>query len=154
MSSDSEPDLFECVCQCWSQWPNPCYHWDKQVKATNGNQHGSTQIHCWEDTFKQLWPVDQWPSVSPAKGKLRTYTDELIPVLGIATINVNYHNQCKVLELLVTAGARPTLIDRDWLHDLKLWEQQKLMTNKIMQCYNAGGLCFLHVEVVCYWWCP
>ena len=54
-------------------------------------------------------------------------------------VNVNYHNQCKVLELLVAEGAKPTLIGHDWLHDLKLLELQKSMTNKVMHCYNTGG---------------
>jgi len=44
-----------------------------------------------------------------------------------------------VLELLVAKGAKLTLIGRDWLHDLKLLELQKSMSNMIMHCYNAGG---------------
>ena len=47
--------------------------------------------------------------------KLRTYTGELIPVLGVATVIVN-HNK---LELSVTAGASPSLIGHE-LHELKL----------------------------------
>ena len=57
--------------------------------------------------------------------------------MGIARVNNN--NQCEVLELLVAAGVRPTLIGRYWLHDLNLLEQQNLVTNKFMHCYNAGG---------------
>ena len=38
----------------------------------------------------------------------------------MATVTVNLHNQCKVLELLVAAGAGPSLIGRDWLHELKI----------------------------------
>ena len=52
--------------------------------------------------------------------KLRTYTGELIPVLGVATVTVSHHNQSKELELLVAAGTGPSLIGRDWLHELKL----------------------------------
>jgi len=67
-----------------------------------------------EDTFKQLWPEELQPTITLTK---RTYTDELIPVLGVARVTVN---QCKVLELLVAASAGPSLIGPDWLHDLKL----------------------------------
>ena len=51
-----------------------------------------------EQKSKQVLPENQRPSLSPAKVKLRTYKSEHIPVLGVATINVN---QCKMLELLV-----------------------------------------------------
>ena len=81
---------------------------------------GASRSIVGENTFKQLWPEEQQPTITPAKVKLRTYTGELIPVLGVATVTVNHHNQCKVLELLVAAGAGPSLISRDWLHELKL----------------------------------
>ena len=42
--------------------------------------------------------------------KLKTYTGELIPVLGAVTVTVKHHNQCKVLELLVAEGAGPSLM--------------------------------------------
>jgi len=60
---------------------------------SNGNQNRSTQFIVWEDIFKLLWPKDSRPSLSPAKVKLRAYIGEPIPVLGVATVNVNYHNQ-------------------------------------------------------------
>ena len=47
-----------------------------------------------------------------------------------------------MLKLLVSAGARSTLIGCDWLHDQKLLEQQNSMPNRIMHCYNAGGPVF------------
>ena len=73
-----------------------------------------------ENTFKQLWAEELHPAITPAKVKLPTYTGELIPVLGVATVTVSHHNQSKVLELLVAAGTGLSLIGRDWLHELKL----------------------------------
>ena len=81
---------------------------------------GASRSIIGEDTFKQLWPEALQPTITPTKVKLRTYTGELIPVLSVATVTVNHHNQCKVLELLVAAGAGPSLIGRDWLHELRL----------------------------------
>ena len=60
------------------------------------------------------------PAIIPTKVKLRTYTGESIPVLGVATVTVSHHNQSKMLELLVATGTGPNLIGRDWLHELKL----------------------------------
>ena len=73
-----------------------------------------------ENTFKQLRSEDRRPAITPTKVKLRTYTGELIPVLGVATVTVSHHNQSKELELLVATGIGPSLIGRDWLHELKL----------------------------------
>jgi len=143
-SSDSEPDFPEYGMHCVSVGQSD------QILATVEINESKLQMEIdtgaprsivGEGTFKQLWPEEQRPSLSPAKLKLRTYTGELIPVhvSGVAMVNGNYHHQCKVLELLVAEGAKPTLIGHDWLHDLKLLELQKSMTNKIMHCYNAGG---------------
>ena len=81
---------------------------------------GASRSIVGENTFKQLWAEELRPTITPAKVKLRTYTGELIPVLGVATVMVSHHNQSKVLELLVAAGTGPSLIGRDWLHELKL----------------------------------
>ena len=40
--------------------------------------------------------------------------------MGVATVTVSHNNQSKVLELLVATGTGPSLIGRDWLHELKL----------------------------------
>ena len=81
---------------------------------------GASRSIVGENTFKQLWAEELRPTITPAKVKLRTYTGELIPVLGVATVTVSHHNQSKVLELLVAAGTGPSLIGCDWLHELKL----------------------------------
>ena len=48
-----------------------------------------------ENTFKQLWSEELRPAITPTKVKLPTYTGELIPVLGVATVTVSHHNQSK-----------------------------------------------------------
>jgi len=81
---------------------------------------GASRSIVGEDTFKQLRLEELQPTITPTKVKLRTYTGELISVVGVATVTVNHHNQCKVLELFVVAGAGCSLIGRDWLHEPKL----------------------------------
>ena len=81
---------------------------------------GASRSIVGENTFKQLWPEELQPAITPTKVKLRTHTGELIPVLGVATVTVSHNNQSKVLELLVATGTGPSLIGRNWLHELKL----------------------------------
>ena len=74
---------------------------------------GASRSIVGENTFKQLWPEKLRPAITHPKVKLRTYTGELIPVLGVATVTVSHNNQSKVLELLVATGIGPSLIGRD-----------------------------------------
>ena len=56
---------------------------------------------------------------------LRTYTGEVMPVLGKMAASVKYKsNQPEALELTVVEGDGPTLLGRDWLHRIRLdWKQ-------------------------------
>ena len=80
---------------------------------------GASRSIVGENTFKQLWPEELRPAITPAKVILRTYTGELIPVLGVATVTVSHHNQSKVFDLLVAAGTGPSLIGHDWLEGVE-----------------------------------
>ena len=81
---------------------------------------GASRSIVGEDTFNQLWSEKLHPLITPTQIQLKTYTGELIPVLGVATVTVSHYNQSKQLELLVAAGKGPSLIGRGWLHELKL----------------------------------
>ena len=71
---------------------------------------GASRSIVGENTFKQLWSEDLCPAITPTKVKLRTYTGELIPVVGVTTVTVSHHNQSKELELLIAAGVGPSLL--------------------------------------------
>ena len=51
---------------------------------------------------------------------LKTYSGDLIPLLGQMTLPVTYENQIITLPLIVVKGDRPTLMGRNWLKKLKL----------------------------------
>ena len=52
--------------------------------------------------------------------KLKTYTGQLIPVMGIFSVEVTYDRQVVTLSALVVSGRNPCLLGRDWLRVLKL----------------------------------
>ena len=60
--------------------------------------------------------------------KLRTYTNELIPVIGIAEVKVTYNDVSQKLPLWIIQGNGPTLFGRNWLEFIKLdWPVIKSM---------------------------
>ncbi|XP_069122221.1 uncharacterized protein [Argopecten irradians] len=60
---------------------------------------------------------------------LKTYTGEVLPVLGEASVQVSYEGQNKLLPLLVVEGDGPALFGRNWLGQLHLnWKTINLMT--------------------------
>ena len=64
-------------------------------------------------------------------------------MLGVATATISHYNQSKQLELLVAAEKGPSLIGRDWLHELKLdWMsihsvRSKSKLQSLLQQYSA-----------------
>ena len=63
----------------------------------------------------------------PWKHKLRTYTDEQVPILGCSSVKVEYEGQVKELSVLVSPDNGPNLFGRDWLQHIKL-DWQKAIT--------------------------
>ncbi len=49
--------------------------------------------------------------------RLKTYTSELIPVMGELDVTVLFRQQEKELRLIVVAGKGPNLVGRDWLEE-------------------------------------
>ena len=76
-----------------------------------------------EDTYNNLWPTSQRPTLQPSTRKLHTYTGEKLDVQGTLTVDVTYGSQQQTLPLLVVAGSGPSLLGRDWLQKIRLdWQ--------------------------------
>ena len=52
--------------------------------------------------------------------KLKTYTAERIPMLGVTRVMVKYEGQSKRLTLYVTKGDGPCLLGREWMKSIRL----------------------------------
>uniref|UniRef100_UPI00398F2777 uncharacterized protein n=1 Tax=Pristiophorus japonicus TaxID=55135 RepID=UPI00398F2777 len=77
---------------------------------------GSGQSLMSQEIFDKLWinPAAQ-PKLVPVTAKLRTYTKELIPVLGKADVQVSHGDKTHGLPLWIIAGDGPTLLIRRWM---------------------------------------
>ena len=58
--------------------------------------------------------------ITPVDAQLRTYTGEIIKPIGIANVSVKYSHQVKTLPIVITPNDGPTLMGRNWLHDIML----------------------------------
>ena len=80
-----------------------------------------------ETTYKKSWSNDQAPKLKPTTQKLRTYTGELLEILGAIDICVKYKSQ---VHAIVAAGSGPPLVGRDWLINIQL-DWKNLMVNRL-----------------------
>ena len=71
----------------------------------------------YEQTSKQLFPQ---LTPTPARVKLKTYTNEDLQVVGKLPVTVEHNNQRVQLDLLVVAGNGPSLMGRNWLESIHL----------------------------------
>ena len=77
-----------------------------------------------KNTYEKSWPQDEAPQLQDAHLNLRTYTGEKLPILGSASVTVEYKGQREELRLLVVEGSGPSLLGRDWLGKLRLdWSE-------------------------------
>ena len=82
-----------------------------------------------EETRKKLLPTS---TLNSATVRLRTYTGEMIKVLGQIDADVVYEGQQKPLKLMVVAGQGPSLLGRNWLQHIILnWKQIKAVTVEV-----------------------
>ena len=74
-----------------------------------------------ESTCRKLWPKKR---LLPTIAKLKTYSDETLPILGTLNVQVSHNKQKACLALVVVTGSGPSLLGRDWLKKLKMdWQQ-------------------------------
>ena len=63
------------------------------------------------------------------KLRLKTYTGEAVPVLGVVNVTVEYNSQQVTLPLYIIKGDRPALLGRSWLEKLRLNWQEVFLVN-------------------------
>ena len=75
-----------------------------------------------EQMYWTVWSKEQRPVLQQSTAQLRTYSWELLCVLGSITVSVSYRGQQCDLPLLVACGVSNELpqLGRDWLRVLKL----------------------------------
>ena len=91
-----------------------------------------------EKAFKHHWPDKILKSASSS---LKTYTGQVIPVLGSVDVNVQYQNQEDKLSLMVVKGDGPNLLGRNWLHNIKLnwneiWQVQETGLSAVLDAHK------------------
>lgn len=80
-----------------------------------------------EETFKEINQgnsAEKKLEMKPAHVKLRTYTGELVKVLGTVDIVVKYEGQENELSTLVVEGSGPSLLGRGWLKEVKIVQNE------------------------------
>ena len=81
---------------------------------------GATLSLVSEKTYHSLFSPDAAPQSKASKAELKTYTREVLSILGTITVTVSYKDQVADLNLLVVAGDGPSLMGRDWLNHINL----------------------------------
>ncbi|KAK3731884.1 hypothetical protein QZH41_000659 [Actinostola sp. cb2023] len=100
---------------------------DKEViKMELDTGSAVTALPAWK--YKELWndrPLKDTDVI------LRTYSGERIKPAGKATVQVEYGDQRKELELFVVETTGPPLFGRDWLHQIQLdWRVIKSLSKE------------------------
>lgn len=98
-----------------------------------------------EETYKRVIEgnlVKNPQQLETAKVKPRTYTGELVKVIGTLSVTVKYEKPEVELQTLVVEGSGPDLMGRDWLSVLTLnWKALfKMQVVKYNQEYSLGKL--------------
>jgi hypothetical protein len=81
---------------------------------------GSAISICPEEIFNEKFSNVQ---IQPSNIKLKTYAGNEVPVLGQATVDVQYGNQCVELPLVIVkldGKNQPMLLGRNWLEKVRL----------------------------------
>ena len=69
-----------------------------------------------EDVYNQLNIIEGSPlKLQDTKFTLKSYTGEIIPVLGKLLVEVKYKDFCEHLSVIVVKGKVPSLFGRDWM---------------------------------------
>ena len=78
-----------------------------------------------ENVYNQLNNIEGSPlKLQDTKLTLKSYTGEIIPVLGKLSVEVKYKDFCEHLSVIVVKGQVPSLFGRDWMQHVKLsWSE-------------------------------
>ena len=76
---------------------------------------GTTLSLISEKTYKEIILAETALYLQASNAQLKTYTREVIKVLGAIEVEITHNEQKKQLSLLVVAGEGPSLLGRDWL---------------------------------------
>ena len=86
---------------------------------------GATASVISEETYRGTWG-DKPPPIEPSTLRLRTYTGQAIPHLGVLHVNISTGDQKAEGRLVIAKGSGPSLLGRDWLCKIKLnWHENK-----------------------------
>ena len=81
---------------------------------------GATLSLISEKTYKELFPAETAPHLQSSKAQVKTYTGEVIKILGAVEVEITHNEQKRQLNLLLVAGEGPSLLGRDWLSHIRL----------------------------------
>lgn len=88
-----------------------------------------------ESTYKE-----NWPDLSPKKPKLtlKTYTGELVPLVGVMDVTVELNRQNVKLPIYIVKGSsHATLMGRSWLEKIKInWQEVHLVVKESASLEN------------------
>ena len=86
-----------------------------------------------EPTYHQ-WHVKCNTPLQPTSTKLKSYSGEIIPVLGSVQVLVEYETQKIHLNAIIVQGNGPCLMGRDWLAKIKLDWPNIFYTYAVREC--------------------
>ena len=91
---------------------------------------GASRSIMSESKLTSIYAPRKAPALHPISTDLRTYTKEVVPVVGSANVIVGYGKSTHVLQLLIVHGEGPTLFGRDWLRIIRLnWSDVNRVSN-------------------------
>ena len=99
---------------------------------------GATASVISEETYKRTWG-NKPPPIKPSTLRLRTYTGQAIPHLGVLDVSISVGGQRAQGRFVIAKGGGPSLLGRDWLRKIKLdWHEIKYAhtTEDILQRYS------------------
>jgi hypothetical protein len=91
---------------------------DVDFHVDTGSSHSIVSQNVYNDKFSQF-PLVKTDQV------LRSYTGDIVSLVGMAHVNVKYNDSQYACALLVASGSdRPSLLGRDWLSVIRLkWNE-------------------------------
>ena len=80
---------------------------------------GSSRSIISKKLYNKLWVANP-PKLKAAERPMLTYTQDEVPVVGVAEVNVTYNGQTATLPLVVADTEGPPLLGREWLQKIRL----------------------------------